>query len=133
MAVRVVTGLLIRDGTILMCLRRTDKPFYPLHWEFPGGKVESGESLVQALERELREELLISLTTATPWFDDIMTYSNGMTYHVTFFLVRDFQGEPVNTEFADIKWFAPEELRSLQHLSGNANILQKILSEGIPK
>lgn len=128
----VVTALLLRDERVLMCQRRSDKP-YPFYWEFPGGKVETGESLLEALKRELKEELLIDITEAEPWFEDIMTYSNAITYHVTFFLVKDFHGEPVNTEFHTIGWFSSPELDFLQQLSGNLNILEKIATEGLPR
>ncbi|MDP9169755.1 MAG: NUDIX domain-containing protein, partial [Acidobacteriota bacterium] len=52
----VVAGLLVSDGLFLICRRRADQP-HPLKWEFPGGKIEAGESPQQALARELREEL----------------------------------------------------------------------------
>jgi 8-oxo-dGTP diphosphatase len=128
----VVTGLIVKDGKILMCQRREDK-LYPLHWEFPGGKVEAGESLVQALERELTEELAITIADAESWFEDTMTYSNGLTYHVTFFLIREYDGEPVNLEFNKIGWFTAPELDFIQQLSGNLNILEKIAAEGLPE
>lgn len=133
--ISVVTGLIVRDSKILMCQRHRDKP-YPYHWEFPGGKVEESEMLFQALQRELREELEISVSEAEIWFEDIMsyqTYETYKTYHVTFFIVRKFTGEPMNTEFEEIGWFSLEELTRLQHLSGNANILRKIKEEGLPK
>lgn len=127
----VVTGLLIKNDKVLMCQRREDK-LYPLHWEFPGGKVEAGETLLQALQRELMEELAITVSDAETWFEDTMTYSNGLTYDVTFFLVRDFEGELVNTEFNALGWFTAPELDFIQQLSGNLNILEKIAEEGLP-
>jgi len=133
MPVRVVTGLLVKDHKILMCQRHANKEHYPFHWEFPGGKVEEGETLFHALQRELREELEIFVPNAELWFEDTMSYSNAMTYHVSFFLVKNFEGELVNTEFEDIRWFTLSELDSLQHLSGNANILRKIKEEGLPR
>ena len=57
----VVAGVLERDGKILICRRRADQP-HPLKWEFPGGKIEAGESPEFALMRELREELGIEAT-----------------------------------------------------------------------
>ncbi len=128
----VVTALLIKDGKVLMCQRRADKT-YPLHWEFPGGKVEPGETLLQALQRELLEELVITVSEAEQWYEDTMTYSNGLTYHVTFFLVREFEGIIVNTEFNEIGWFTAAELDFIQQLSGNLNILEKIAEEGLPQ
>ncbi len=129
--VEVVTALLIRDGKVLMG-ERHEKKLYPFHWEFPGGKVESNETLLEALKRELTEELEIELVSAAPYFEDTMTYSNGITYHVTFFVVTEFIGEPQNTEFNAIGWFDAETLPSLQHLSGNKAILDRLFSEGIP-
>lgn len=129
--VEVVTALLVKDDKVLMCERHTEK-IYPLHWEFPGGKVEAGETLHDALRREVREELHIECGIIREYFDDVMTYSNGITYHVTFFIVPTFSGEPVNTEFNSIGWFTKEELLELLHLSGNSNILAKLQSEGIP-
>ena len=86
----VATALIIKDGKVLMCQRREDK-LYPLFWEFPGGKLEPGETPLQALQRELMEELMITVADAEQWFEDTMTYSNGLTYQVTFFLVREFK------------------------------------------
>jgi 8-oxo-dGTP diphosphatase len=130
--IEVATGLLIKDGKVLMCQRRKDK-MYPLFWEFPGGKLEQGETPLQALQRELMEELMITVSDAEAWFEDTMAYSNGLTYHVTFFLVRQFEGELVNTEFNAIGWFTAPELDFIQQLSGNLNILEKIADEGIPE
>ena len=130
-AIKVVTALIVRDGAILMCQRHRDK-YLPLHWEFPGGKVESGESLSEALLREVKEELHLDITEHREYYQDVMSYSNGHTYDVTFFVANQFNGEPVNTEFEDILWVTPETLPTLQHLSGNANVIAKLLEEGFP-
>lgn len=129
--VRVVTGLIVRDGKVLMCERRKNK-IYALHWEFPGGKVEAGETLVEALRRELLEELRVDAYEPREFFEDTMTYSNGITYHVTFFIVSQITGEPVNTEFNSIGWFSANELSALLHLSGNSQIIDRLVTEGIP-
>jgi len=129
--VEVVTALLVKNGKVLMCERHPEK-IYPLHWEFPGGKVEAGETLPQALCREVKEELHIDCLEAREYFDDVMTYSNGITYHVTFFVSTNFSGEPVNTEFNSVGWFSVEELPSILHLSGNATIISKLIREGLP-
>jgi 8-oxo-dGTP diphosphatase len=127
----VVVGLLLRDGAVMMCQRPTSK-IYPLHWEFPGGKVESGEGLEEALKRELREELDIQSEVADRWFEEIATYDNGLTYAITYFLVRKFSPEPQNLEFKDIRWFTNETLPDALHLTGNARILERMYAEGIP-
>lgn len=114
-----------------MCERRKNK-IYALHWEFPGGKVEAGETLVEALRRELLEELRVDAYEPREFFEDTMTYSNGITYHVTFFIVSQITGEPVNTEFNSIGWFSANELSALLHLSGNSQIIDRLVTEGIP-
>lgn len=132
MAIPVVVGLLLRNRQVLMCERPHSK-IYPLHWEFPGGKVEMGETLEQALIRELREELEVQALSITEYFHERATYSNGMTYDITYYLIREFTGEPRNMEFNRIAWIDDERLPTLTHLSGNEKILERLYAEGIPK
>jgi 8-oxo-dGTP diphosphatase len=127
----VTVGLVLRDGAVLMCQRVPGK-VYPLHWEFPGGKVEPNESLEDALRREIREELAIEVVKQEEYFRETATYSNGMTYDITYFLVREFAGEPANLEFHAIEWVTNETLNARLHLTGNARILEKLQREGIP-
>ena len=128
----VVVALIVRDGSVLMCQRPATK-VYPLHWEFPGGKVESGESEIEALKRELKEELNLSIDAAEPWIREIAEYDNGVTYSITYFIVRRFAAEPQNLEFNEIRWFNRENLKDQLHLSGNKSILERLDSEGIPR
>lgn len=130
-AIKVVTALIVRDGKILMCQRHRNK-FLPLHWEFPGGKVEPDEARDDALAREVKEELHIDVLSKREYFQDLMSYSNGHTYDVTFYAVNTFSGEPVNTEFEDIQWVTRETLPNLLHLAGNKNVIAKLLAEGFP-
>jgi len=117
---------------VLMC-QRPETKIYPLHWEFPGGKVEPGESKPEALMRELNEELGIDATIGEEYFNEIASYSNGMTYDITYFLVRTFAPEPVNKEFAAIGWIDDATLPTLTHLSGNERILRQFYEHGIPR
>jgi 8-oxo-dGTP diphosphatase len=129
--VRVAVALLVRDSSVLMGERRPDK-VYPLHWEFPGGKIEAGETAQDALRRELREELGIEMADAILWDSEIATYSNGMTYGISYFLVRSWNGEISNMEFNRVEWISNEVLPTLLHLSGNKAILERLMLEGIP-
>jgi 8-oxo-dGTP diphosphatase len=127
----VVVGLLLRDDRVLMCQRPTTK-IYPLHWEFPGGKVESGESLEAALARELFEELHAKIGESEQWFYETASYDNGLTYGITYFLIWEFSPEPENVEFNAIHWFSRGELPDALHLTGNKSILERIYREGFP-
>ena len=128
----VVVALILRDGAVLMCQRPATK-IYGLKWEFPGGKVEHGESKADALCRELHEELGIDAQIGEEYFNEIASYSNGMTYDITYFLVRMFTPEPVNKEFKEIKWVTNDTLPMLEHLSGNDCILKQFYELGIPQ
>jgi 8-oxo-dGTP diphosphatase len=129
--VRVAVALLVRDGRVLMGERKAEK-VYPLHWEFPGGKIEAGETAQDALKRELKEELGIEIAGTEMWDSEIATYSNGMTYGISYFLVRSWNGEISNVEFNRIEWITNEVLPTLLHLSGNKAILERLMLEGIP-
>jgi len=132
MSIAVAVALLLKDGCVVMGERRTDK-VYPLHWEFPGGKLESGETALDALRRELFEELSIEITDAKYWMSEIAEYSNGMTYDISYFLVREWKGEISNlNEFNRIEWISNTTLPLLKHLSGNANVIGRLEREGIP-
>ncbi len=79
------------DGSFLLSSRPEGKP-YAGYWEFPGGKLEEGESVEQALKRELAEELDIQITQAHPWFSFIMRYTHA-TVRLHTWRVREWQGE----------------------------------------
>ncbi len=128
----VAVGVLVKDGCVLMGERSASK-VYPLHWEFPGGKLEPGEQPIDALKRELHEELSIDVREAQEWFTEVATYSNGTTYEITYFLVRSWQGEIENSEFNTIDWISNEMLPTLLHLSGNKRVLERLQREGIPR
>jgi 8-oxo-dGTP diphosphatase len=130
--VPVVVALIVRDCAVLMCQRPKEK-IYGLKWEFPGGKVEPGESNTHALARELREELDIDAQIGEKYFNEIASYSNGMTYDITYYMVRVFTPEPVNKEFNDIRWVTNDTLPMLEHLSGNDCILKQFYELGIPE
>lgn len=90
--VDVAAGVLIRpDGRFLLASRPSGKP-YASYWEFPGGKVEAGESIVQALARELHEELAIDIATAYPWVVRVFDYPHALV-RLHFCRVFDWRGE----------------------------------------
>jgi 8-oxo-dGTP diphosphatase len=123
---KVAAGIIRRNGRILLCQRKRESR-YGLKWEFPGGKVEAGESFEQCLQRELREELSIE-TGKLELFEEQRTfYQDGGWFHVTFFSVVDFSGEPENNVFEDIRWLTLEEMEPMDILEGNRPVVRSLI------
>ncbi|MEP7156181.1 MAG: Nudix family hydrolase [Betaproteobacteria bacterium] len=90
------------DGTFLLSSRPTGKP-YPGYWEFPGGKIEPGETVLQAMIRELVEELNVTITRATPWFTFMMHYTHA-TVRLHCWRVHAWEGEMRGMEGQLFEW-----------------------------
>lgn len=125
---KVVVGILIRDNKVLVCQRRPASR-YQLEWEFPGGKMETHESIAQTLERELREELGITDVSFEKSYTMTTSYSDDKKFNVTFCFVRSFDGTPTNKGFEGIRWVTPSELRELNMLEGNKPFIDSLLHE----
>ena len=104
----VSAGIVSRDGKIMLCQRRPGDRL-ALKWEFPGGKLESGESPQQALERELREELAIETRTGRI-FDVHHEISVDREILVMFFRSELISGEPQTIECNAVHWVDPARL-----------------------
>jgi mutator protein MutT len=105
---RVVASVVERDGRILLCQRRHDKRHGGL-WEFPGGKVEAGESDYDAVARELAEELGVTTLAVGPV--EFSRPDPGSHFIIEFVPVR-IEGEPICHEHAALAWV--EEARLLE-------------------
>lgn len=101
--VQVAVGVLIReDGAFLLTSRPAGKP-YAGYWEFPGGKVEPGETTYQALCRELREELGIEVNAATAWKEEVVDYPHSLV-RLHFFKVTGWGGALQMREQQSAQW-----------------------------
>jgi 8-oxo-dGTP diphosphatase len=118
----VVAGVLERDGKILICRRRADQP-HPLKWEFPGGKVEAGESAEAALVRELREELGIESEAGSEIMRYEFAYPERQPILLIFLAVAGWRGEIENRIFETISWETTEALPSRDFLEGDVRFL----------
>lgn len=99
----VAVGILIREnGDVLLGERPQGKP-YAGYWEFPGGKVEPGESIETALKREFMEELGIAILSAEPWCGVEYRYPHAHV-RLHFFISRHWQGEPQSREGQAFAW-----------------------------
>lgn len=110
--IKVVGAVIVRDGRVL-CARRGRHGALPGLWEFPGGKIEPGETPIQALERELREELEIEVLVGSRIETTVHEYSFGEVTLTTFYC--DLQsGEVTLVEHAEVRWLPPDELEELE-------------------
>lgn len=104
--VGVVGAALVRDGRVLAS-RRTEPPHLAGFWEFPGGKVEVGESDVEALRRELREELVVEAAVGARLGPDVLLGDTGV---LRVYLCWLLSGEPVLVDHDAHRWLGPDEL-----------------------
>ncbi len=104
--IEVVAAVLTRPNGEVMLASRPVGKVYAGYWEFPGGKVEAGESLEHALARELQEELGIKLAKATRWITKIFAYPHA-TVRLNFYRVWQWRGEPHPHEGQTFAWDNP--------------------------
>ena len=112
------------DGSFLLASRPEGKP-YPGYWEFPGGKIEAGESVLQALKRELFEELNVAITHATPWFTFMMAYTHA-TVRLHCWRVSAWQGEMRGMEHQQFAWQHVDALTVAPTLPGCVPIFKAL-------
>lgn len=135
----VVAALILRGATgdggdeaggmeVLICQRKADQPM-SLKWEFPGGKIEDGESSEDALVRELNEELGIKAVIGRRVARIRHKYRNGGAIDLQFFVVREFDGTLENRIFNDVRWAPLTELPGYDFLAADLGLIRD-LSEG---
>ena len=120
--VAVVAGLIQRDGALLVCQRRYDAAF-ALQWEFPGGKLETGENSETALRRELQEELGVVAEIGAELYRTQHDYPGVYSVLLVFHHVARFSGDPSNYAFEQIRWAEPAQLPTLDFLEGDAELI----------
>jgi mutator protein MutT len=124
--VDVVAAVIERDGKVLICQRKGGRHAYK--WEFPGGKVERGETAKEALRRELLEELGIDARIGDQIEENEIRYANGPILRLHFFRVTDFDGEPQNLQFEDIAWESRSKLPAYDFLEGDVAFVRRLAS-----
>jgi 8-oxo-dGTP diphosphatase len=122
--VQVVAAILERQGRILIG-RRQPQQSHPLQWEFPGGKVEPGESPAQALARELEEELGLRHAAGVEIARYPYTYPGRDTIALIFFRIISFEGEPRNVIFHELRWEPREALAQFDFVEGDRPFLKE--------
>ncbi len=125
--VRVAAGVIEGpDGRVLLT-RRLLSAHQGGKWEFPGGKLEPGESASHALTRELQEEISITPTQIQELIEVAHDYGDKQV-RLYVFVVQAFTGQPSAQEGQGMQWFEPGELSDLDFPAANVPILQAYLS-----
>jgi 8-oxo-dGTP diphosphatase len=121
----VSAGVIHKNGEILVGQRRRGDR-HALKWEFPGGKVEFGESPQQALVRELAEELQIEAKVGPEMARYEHDYPSGSRVHLLFFAVVEFNGDPKARVFEQIRWVPLPELTAVDFLEGDLDFVRRL-------
>ncbi|MDR2613839.1 MAG: Nudix family hydrolase [Candidatus Accumulibacter sp.] len=132
--VEVAAGVLLRAGAAgieYLLARRPPDKVYAGYWEFPGGKLEPGESFREALSRELHEELGIVVDDATPWLCREFTYPHARVF-LKFFRVTGWRGEIEPREHCGLAWTRPGDPPAVAPLlPANETILRALALPGL--
>ena len=126
MRVEVVAAIVRSNGKILIT-RRLDHAHLGGLWEFPGGKVEAGESLEGALLREIREELGIEVAVGPEIFTIEHDYPTK-SVRLHFFDCSVIQGEPQALDVSDLRWVTPPQLADFEFPPADAELIQKLIA-----
>ena len=124
MIVEVVAALIWDRNRFMICQRPANKARGNL-WEFVGGKVEPGETKPQALIRECREELDITVEVGSAYTDVTHVYPD-ITIHLTLFHASIAQGTPRLLEHQDLRWITADEIKNYPFCPADVEIMEKL-------
>lgn len=120
----IVAGILVSDGLALVA-RRPPGAHLEGTWEFPGGKVEPGETGEEALRREFQEEIGVGFDAARELYRLEHRYADR-TVVLTFFLCTGMRGEPAGREHQELRWVDGAELRKLPTPEANRTVIERL-------
>ena len=120
----VVAALIWNEDKFLICQRPANKA-RGLLWEFVGGKVESGETKEQALIRECREELAVTISVKDVFMEVVHKYPD-LTVHLTLYHASIAEGVPRKLEHNDIRWIPVEDIPRYDFCPADTEILRKL-------
>ena len=130
--INVVAVILVKNKSFLISKRPGNK-IYSGFWEFPGGKVETNESLKSALKREINEELDISLCEKDMAIFESYTVNRGnIILNLNFFFCQTWLGNIYANEGQQIKWIKKDEIKNFKFLTSNQRVLKKLKFSVIP-
>lgn len=126
--VHVAVGIIINPVGEILLAKRHDHLHQGGKWEFPGGKVESDETVTQALIRELKEEVGLLVSTSSPFMTISHDYPDKQVL-LDIHLVKDFSGEAIGAEGQQIVWVSQTQLKDYEFPEANLPILEKIYQQ----
>ncbi|MGB7024999.1 MAG: (deoxy)nucleoside triphosphate pyrophosphohydrolase [Candidatus Acidiferrales bacterium] len=127
----VVAAVIVRDGRVLAC-QRSRSGIFPLKWEFPGGKVQNGESPEAALVRELREELSVDASIGVEIHRTKHKYAEMPSpVELIFFAATIESGQIDNRIFEAIAWVAPHKLAEMEFLDADREFISQLATGDI--
>lgn len=120
-----VVGAVIVENEKILCAQRGPGKVLPFKWEFPGGKIEEGETPQEALRREIDEEIKCKVEIGDQIEHTVYEYDFGIVQLTTFYC-KLIKGKPVLTEHAAIKWLSPDQLNSLDWAPADIPAIEKL-------
>ena len=125
--IHVVGAAIIQNGEVL-CAQRGQEQHLAGLWEFPGGKIEPGESPTAALVREIAEELDCTIEVVDPITTTTHDYEFGVI-NLTTFYCRLVSGTPTTSEHANLRWLRPEDLLTIEWAPADTPAVQRIQAD----
>lgn len=130
--VHVVGAIIENEQNEILCALRGPEMTLPNYWEFPGGKIESGESKEEALKREIQEELGCGIEVFEHIEDTTYEYEKVIVRLETF-MAKVVSGSPVASEHAKLKWMTRQELPSLNWAPADIPAIEKLSNCNLDK
>ena len=123
--IKVVGGIIINKNKILVAQRSIQKE-HPLKWEFPGGKIKVNENPIDALKREIKEELSVDVKKYKFLLDYEYDYQDIKKIHLYFYKIDEYVGKVRNIEHNQLLWIQYNDLEKLDFLDGDRMIIDHI-------
>ena len=127
--IRVTAAILEKNGKTLIAKRKTGDELFAGLWEFPGGKVEEGETPEECMARELKEELDIEVEVGELITSNKHKYPHGI-FELLAYRVKHVSGEMVLNDHEEIKWVTADEMSNFEFPPADLPIIKKIQTDG---
>ncbi|WP_042273426.1 (deoxy)nucleoside triphosphate pyrophosphohydrolase [[Clostridium] dakarense] len=126
--IKVVAAIIENENNEILCALRSPKMSIPNQWEFPGGKVEENESLQEAIEREIQEELKCDIKALDVYHDNTHEYDT-FTVNLISLKCKLIGGTPINEEHSKLVWLKRENLDSLKWAPADIPTVNELIKE----